>query len=743
MRFPSFYLAAASLAFAPALRAEPQQPTPAPQQQSNRLESGRTIERTIIGRRVDTFHIAMDSGEMVHVAMTPRGINLDVDIYGPGGKYLGWGDHTPDGPEMEAKVVAQRAGDHRIEISAVDTTAAPGRYSLTVEVLSRDQLAALAAADRSRRAATVEWLAANAVRLRTVDAGHGFDDMEPLRAIVGDAHVVALGEATHGAHEFFALKHRMLEFLVTKMGFTVFAMEAMMSEGFDVNDYVRTGRGDPGKALSALYYWDWNTEEILDLIEWMRRWNADPRHTRKVKFYGFDMGGPTRLVTAVRDYLRRVDPSEANVWGTAFPYQSTLLRVPVPPMSASPTATQDSLLRAARAELARLDERRDAYVRRSSAEEWDVARAHIRNLLPYLEPPPPGSSRREKLMAENIDWILQHEGPGTKAVVWAHNQHVRSDCDKHHAAMGCFVRRSFGHDLVVFGFAFNRGSFHALPWPATIEDRQRPFEVRPAADSSLDGTLAQAGFSIAAVDLRNIPAGPVADWFDQPRLTLSTGVGYSEHWVREVTARPMTVRRSYDALLFVDSTSPSHLRPDGIWPARVVLPAPINLDFEDRGPNGGPRGWYPAPSFDDFGFVDPEYRLSSTAENPYHGKRSAVVARSPSRHYGLTNGGLEQIVDATPYRGKWIRVTAMCREQALGADSHASLWLSLTPKFVADMQVQLSGERTITGKVWRPYEIVLQVPETTVTISYGLSLAGDGRAWIDDVSLELVPKPPE
>jgi len=175
----------------------------------------------------------------------------------------------------------------------------------------------------------------------------------------------------------------MLEFLVTKMGFTVFAMEAMMSEGFDVNDYVLTGRGDPGRALSALYYWDWNSEEVLDLIQWMRRWNADPRHTRKVKFYGFDMNGPPRLVTAARDYLRRVDPAEARQWAATFADQSTFVRVPVP-RGKLPAATQDSLLRAARAELARFDERRAEYVRRSSADQWDVARAHIRNLLRFL-----------------------------------------------------------------------------------------------------------------------------------------------------------------------------------------------------------------------------------------------------------------------------------------------------------------------------------------------------------------------
>src|SRR4051794_4032483 len=72
------------------------------------------------------------------------------------------------------------------------------------------------------------WIRANAVPLKTVEARHGFDDMQPLRRIIGDARIVSLGEATHGSREFFQLKHRMLEFLATEMGFTIFSIEANM-----------------------------------------------------------------------------------------------------------------------------------------------------------------------------------------------------------------------------------------------------------------------------------------------------------------------------------------------------------------------------------------------------------------------------------------------------------------------------------------------------------------------------------
>jgi erythromycin esterase len=107
--------------------------------------------------------------------------------------------------------------------------------------------------------------------------------------MIGNATVVGLGEGTHGTREFSRMKHRIFEFLVERMGFTVFAFEANLPEAFAVNDYILTGKGDPKAALKGLYFWTSNTTEVLDLIEWMRQWNAEPRHAKKLKFYGVDM----------------------------------------------------------------------------------------------------------------------------------------------------------------------------------------------------------------------------------------------------------------------------------------------------------------------------------------------------------------------------------------------------------------------------------------------------------------------
>src|SRR5262245_30615692 len=69
------------------------------------------------------------------------------------------------------------------------------------------------------------WLAHAATPLASLDAGGDASGFSALKAIAGDACIVALGEATHGSHEFFAFKARAVEYLVKELGFTDFAME--------------------------------------------------------------------------------------------------------------------------------------------------------------------------------------------------------------------------------------------------------------------------------------------------------------------------------------------------------------------------------------------------------------------------------------------------------------------------------------------------------------------------------------
>src|SRR5262249_1795131 len=107
------------------------------------------------------------------------------------------------------------------------TAAAPG-WVAGQRIVDRDadgvRLRAVAAAPAPDE--LVAWVKANAAAIAGADPGRPVADLEPFRATVGSARVVGLGEAVHGAHELLQMKHRLLAFLVDKLGFSVVALEA-------------------------------------------------------------------------------------------------------------------------------------------------------------------------------------------------------------------------------------------------------------------------------------------------------------------------------------------------------------------------------------------------------------------------------------------------------------------------------------------------------------------------------------
>jgi erythromycin esterase-like protein len=217
----------------------------------------------------------------------------------------------------------------------------------------------------------VAWVKANAVALRTVEAGNSFEDLRPVGEMVGDARIVSLGEATHGSREIFRMKHRLLEFLVREKGFTAFAIEASFSDCLAINDYVLHGKGDPEQALSGQGFWTCDTEEVLDLIRWMRRHNEDPKNARKLRFYGFDVQRPASAAEKAHAYLEQAVP------GITAPLKEALAVLRSKPdrglLAAEPeerTAVRNGLA----ALLKAFDENRERLVPATSAEEFELAR---------------------------------------------------------------------------------------------------------------------------------------------------------------------------------------------------------------------------------------------------------------------------------------------------------------------------------------------------------------------------------
>jgi len=65
-----------------------------------------------------------------------------------------------------------------------------------------------------------------------------------VEAIPREASVVLLGEASHGTHEFYALRALVTQELIDSRGFSLVAVEAGWPDAYRVNQWVRQHGGD-------------------------------------------------------------------------------------------------------------------------------------------------------------------------------------------------------------------------------------------------------------------------------------------------------------------------------------------------------------------------------------------------------------------------------------------------------------------------------------------------------------------
>ncbi|KNE83460.1 MULTISPECIES: erythromycin esterase family protein [Streptomyces] len=391
-------------------------------------------------------------------------------------------------------------------------------------------------------------------------------DLRPLARMVRAAEVVGIGEATHGSHEFFALKHRVFRHLVAEKGFRTFALEVSWSTGLRLNDYVLHGKGDVRRIMREefqdTYLW-WNNTAYLELLRWMRAYNrhhpADP-----VSFMGDDFAyaGP-ELYDKVTDYTARAHPDllpriTALYRGlrpttTAGPYIRNYLSLPLDRRREMAAGTTRAL---------RLLEQRRPPAPGTAvhrAHTWAVqhARALDQTARGYAwnftdpEQIAAGMRYRDQIMADNVAWWREHTGD--KILLSAHNGHAGyepTDPRTLPKTQGAFLRDRLGHRYTNIGFTFHQGSFKAT----APEGRTSTQTVGPARPGSNEHLLDRVRHRDYTVDLRTVPA-PARPWLLEPRPTRSFGTAYPD------PESDIALARSHDILIHLHRVHAARLLP--------------------------------------------------------------------------------------------------------------------------------------------------------------------------------------
>jgi len=378
-------------------------------------------------------------------------------------------------------------------------------------------------------------------------------ELIPLETLFKYKQVVGMGEATHGTKEFFNMKAKMFKFLATYCGYRIFAIEATYGGTLKVNDYVLYGKGDVLSAMKGMEFWTWDTEEVKDLIEWMRKTNVEKTDEEKLKFYGFDCQSFKGPANALVGYVEEFDRQNLNefIKGLSVLNDSSDLYFY--------TIKSDKSSLQGIAQIHRIisfiqkwfQEKENLYISGSGRTRFELARYNIENLKQAIllreSPERKYTLLRDSRMAQNIKWIYEQEQ--AKVFVWAHNGHISKipSFGKHDDCMGKFLNTLFGTAYYNIGFVFNQGNFQAI---STDSKKLKEFSVPVYKKNTLTNELSLAGINAFFIDM----TATNNKLFRKSGRAYWIGAGFAQdYWTR--CSPSMILKKQFDGLIFVNSTS--------------------------------------------------------------------------------------------------------------------------------------------------------------------------------------------
>lgn len=365
-------------------------------------------------------------------------------------------------------------------------------------------------------------------------------------SIPEQAKIVALGEATHGNQEFQQLKLDVFKIMVEDNGVRAFSLEGDYGGCEAVNRYIHGGDGTVKDAVSAIGFTIYQTEEMENLISWMREYNKSAAQGNDIRFYGFDMQRREYtykyLLEAVKD--AGIDAKELEKLWNQDEQEYT---------DGYTVDQRKKIIEDIKEEF----EEKDILQNASAIHLSDVLLQNM-ELGKYIDDAGEINIYRDKMMAKNIMWILkQEEARGNRCIfISGHNSHVKKsgNYDADNKVMGNLLADELENGYFVIGTDFYKTRCN-LP---VNEDGKRKNHIFYSYDPMAKASK-QCGFDISYLDFEKIPdSSELKKQISEYSWMGSLGETYSTLY--RILPRSYRVWVSpaelYDAMIYVSNAHP-------------------------------------------------------------------------------------------------------------------------------------------------------------------------------------------
>jgi len=397
------------------------------------------------------------------------------------------------------------------------------------------------------------------------------DTAPGLLELVGDAHFVLIGEASHGTHEFYLERARLTRRLITDHGCAAVVAEADWPDALRVHRYV-CGRSDDADAEAALSgferfpTWMWRNTVMVEFVEWLREHNRHLPPGRQVGFFGMDLYSLYGSIQAVTQYLDEVDPqaaSRARARYACFDHrgeEDSQAYGHGAAFGARPSCEDEAI-----AQLFEMNRRAAAQLQAGEPDEAFYAQQNarlVRNAEQYYRSMFHGRvstwNLRDQHMVHTLAALLQHlqatRGAAPRLAVWAHNSHLGDASATEMGRLGEWnvgqlARERWPGDCALIGLSTFHGRVTAASeWDGPAERKR----VCDGLSGSYERLLHDCDMDRLWLPLRGNPA--LAGLLQAERLQRAIGVIYQPGNERQSHYFHTRLPAQFDALLHIDRT---------------------------------------------------------------------------------------------------------------------------------------------------------------------------------------------
>jgi erythromycin esterase len=360
--------------------------------------------------------------------------------------------------------------------------------------------------------------------------------------------IVALGEASHGNVEFQQLKLSVFQNLVENAGIRAFALEGDYGGCEYVNRYIHGGEGTAEQAAAAIGFAIYRTDEMADLISYMRKYNETAKAGDDLRFYGFDMQNWSYNLQYLTEAckasgidvteLKKLEDNDEADGGYDIEEQTRIIM-----------------------EIKKELQESDAKDIKQADHLADTLLQNI-SLGKVIDSAVEGNALRDQRMAENVMWILSMEEQRGNACIFisGHNGHIErsGNYGTDNRVMGNILSDELGEGYFAIGTDFYKTNCN-LPKSDGKRITHTFYSYDPLAKAAK-----KAGYDMCWLDFSKVPENSKLKEQITDHVSMgSLGEGYSAFFM---SIFPQSYRISqspeklYDGMIFVTNAHPIEIR---------------------------------------------------------------------------------------------------------------------------------------------------------------------------------------